>query len=185
VTARVEGDERLRLFCALLLPPAAVDTVVAWQATELASSGKDVRIVVRENLHITLAFLGSTPAARVGEVVEALREACVDACQPVFADRRYRETRSVAMIELTDEGGRGARIAEQLFGALEGLDLYRREPRSWLPHVTVARFRSRPRLRPSLPDLGEVAPSDAAVMISRLRPGGAQYEVFESVSLGG
>jgi hypothetical protein len=49
----------------------------------------------------------------------------------------------------------------------------------------VARFRDRPQLSPSLPELGEVAPSDTAVMISRLRPGGAQYEVFESVSLGG
>jgi RNA 2',3'-cyclic 3'-phosphodiesterase len=181
----VEGDERLRLFCALLLPPAAVDGLVAWQAAELAPGGKDLRIVPWENLHITLAFLGGTPTARVGEVVDALREACGDADRPLFAARRYRETKSVAMIELTDDGGRGARIAEPLFGALEGLGLYRREQRSWLPHVTVARFRSRPRLRPSVPDLGEVAPSDAAVMISRLRPGGAQYEVFESVSLGG
>ena len=89
------------------------------------------------------------------------------------------------MIELTDEHARGEGIAERLFGTLEARSLYRREQRRWLPHVTVARFRSRPRLSPSLPDLGEVAPSDAAVMISRLRPGGAQYEVFESVSLGG
>lgn len=181
----MEGDERLRLFCALLLPPAAVDGLLAWQDAELASGATELRIVPRENLHITLAFLGSTSAARVGEVVDALREACVDADRPLFSIRRYRETRSVAMIELTDEGGRGARIAERLFGALESLGLYRREQRSWLPHVTVARFHSRPRLRPALPDLGEVAPSDAAVMISRLRPGGAQYEVFESVSLGG
>ena len=181
----MEGDERLRLFCALLLPPAAVDGLSAWQAAELATSGKDLRVVRRENLHATLAFLGSTPAARVEEVVGALRGACADGGRPVFAVRRYRETKSVAMIELTDEGGRGEGIAERLFGALEERSLYRREQRSWLPHVTVARFRSRPRLRPSPPDLGEVAPSDAAVMISRLRPGGAQYEVFESVSLGG
>jgi RNA 2',3'-cyclic 3'-phosphodiesterase len=180
----VEGDERLRLFCALLLPPPAVDGLATWQAAELASS-EDLRIVPRENLHITLAFLGSTPAARVGEVARALRTGCAGQERPVFAARRYRETRSVAMIELTDDGGRGARIAEELFGALEEGGLYRREQRSWLPHVTVARFRSRPRLRPSPPELGEVAPSDAAVMISRLRPGGAQYEVFESVSLGG
>ena len=181
----MEGDERLRLFCALLLRPAAVDGLVTWQAAALASGRKELRIVPRENLHITLAFLGSTPAARVDDVVEALQEACVDADRPVFAVRRYRETRSVAMIELTDEGGRGALIAERLFGSLEELGLYRRDQRSWLPHVTVARFGSRPRLRPALPDLGEVTPSDAGVMISRLRPGGAQYEVFESVSLGG
>ena len=89
------------------------------------------------------------------------------------------------MIALTDEGGRGEAVAERVFAALEARELYEPEQRKWLAHITVARFRSRPRLSPSLPDLGEVAPSDAAVMISRLRPGGAQYEVFESVSLGG
>ena len=181
----MEGDERLRLFCALLLPSAAVDGLVAWQTAELAPRGGKLRLVSPENLHVTLAFLGSTPAARARDVAEALREACAGNERPLFGVGRYRETRSVAMIALTDEGGRGERIADALFGALERRDLYRREERRWLPHVTIARFRDRPRLSPSLPELGEVTPSDAAVMISRLRPGGAQYEVFESVSLGG
>ena len=181
----MEGDERLRLFCALLLPPTAVDGLAAWQTAELVPHGERLRLVSPKNLHVTLAFLGATQAARAGEVGEALREACAGRERPLFAVDRYRETRSVAMIALTDEGGRGESIAEALFAALEGRDLYRWEERRWLPHVTVARFRDRPRLSPLLPDLGEVAPSDAAVMISRLRPGGAQYEVFESVSLGG
>lgn len=183
--ASLEGDERLRLFCALLLPPAAVDGLVAWQTAELVQRGEQLRLVSPENLHVTLAFLGATPAARAGEVAQALREACAGRGRPLFAVERYRETRSVAMIVLTDEAGRGEGIAEGLFAALEGRGLYRREERRWLPHVTVARFRDRPRLRPPLPELGEIAPSDAAVMISRLRPGGAQYEVFESVSLEG
>ena len=51
--------------------------------------------------------------------------------------------------------------------------------------VTVLRFQERPRLDPALPDLGEVMPSDAAVFISRLRPGGAEYESVETVALGG
>jgi 2'-5' RNA ligase len=110
---------------------------------------------------------------------------CAGRERPLFAVERYRETRSVAMIVLTDAGGLGESVAEALFDALEGRGLYQREERRWLPHVTVARFHDRPRLSPSLPELGEVAPSDTAVMISRLRPGGAQYEVLESVSLGG
>jgi 2'-5' RNA ligase len=162
-----------------------VEGLVAWQAAELGADGKDLRIVTRENIHVTLAFLGSTPESRAVHVVGALHEACAGQERPLFAARRYRETNTVAMIELTDESGRGGAIAERLFDALESRDLYRREKRKWLPHVTVARFRTRPRLSPSLPDLGEVVPSDAAVMISRLRPGGAQYEIFESVSLGG
>ena len=116
----MEGDERLRLFCALLLPPAAVDGLVAWQTAELAPHGEKLRLVSPENLHVTLAFLGATPAARAGEVAEALREACAGRERPLFAVDRYRETRSVAMIALTDEGGRGESIAEALFGALEG-----------------------------------------------------------------
>ena len=162
-----------------------MDSLVAWQRAELAPQGEHLRLVSRENLHVTLAFLGATPSARAGEVVAALQEACAGRERPLFAVERYRETRSVAMIVLRDEGGRGESVAEALFDALEGRGLYRREERRWLPHVTVARFRDRPRLSPSLPELGEAAPSDAAVMISRLRPGGAQYEVFESVSLGG
>ena len=183
--ARVEGDERLRLFCALLLPSAAVDDLVAWQTAELTPRGERLRVVSPENLHVTLAFLGATPSARAGDVVAALQEACRGRERPLFAVERYRETRSVAMIVLTDEGGRGGSVAEALFAALEVRGLYQREQRRWMPHVTVSRFRDRPRLTPPLPEVGEVTPSDAAVMISRLRPGGAQYEVFESVSLGG
>ena len=65
------------------------------------------------------------------------------------------------------------------------LGVYEPEARNWLPHLTVVRFRERPRLEPSIPDLGPVTMSDAAVYMSRLRPDGAQYEVLESVPLGG
>ena len=89
------------------------------------------------------------------------------------------------MLTFDDELGRGASLAEHLGGSLETLGLYRREDRPWLPHVTVLRFRERPHLRPLLPELGEVVPSDAAVFISRLRRDGAQYLVYEAVPLGG
>ena len=89
------------------------------------------------------------------------------------------------MLTFDDEGGRGAALAGRLYDGLEALGLYEREARAWLPHVTVLRFRDRPRLHPALPELGNVCPSDAAVFISRLRPGGAQYEIVESFALGG
>ena len=89
------------------------------------------------------------------------------------------------MLTLDDEGNRGRALAERLFDGLEALGVYRREARPWLPHVTVLRFRERPRLAPPLPDLGEISPSDAAVYSSVLRSGGAQYEVLEAIALGG
>jgi 2'-5' RNA ligase len=97
---------------------------------------------------------------------------------------RYRETRSVGMLVLNDLDGQATRLAEDLQGRLEGLGVYDREARPWLAHLTVVRFRERPRLQPPLPDLGEVSPSDAAAYHSVLRSSGAQYVVVESFALG-
>jgi 2'-5' RNA ligase len=181
-TGSVEGRERLRLFCALRLPEDTLERLVRWQAEDVRDGG---RIVGREHLHITLAFLGWTPASRLDEVADALRAAAAGARELVFTALRYRETRSVGMVVLQDETGEGGRLAERLFDGLERLGVYERERRPWLPHVTVLRFRSPPRLDPPVPDLGAFRPSDAAVYMSALRPSGAQYEVLESVPLGG
>jgi 2'-5' RNA ligase len=178
----VSGDERLRLFLALRLPEPVLDVLEAWQDEHL----RGVRIVPRGHLHITLAFLGSRPAAELDAVVGELRTAAAGAPADLrLAPSRYRETRSVAMLAL-DDPGRGARgLAEDLQGRLERLGVYRRERRPWLPHVTVARFRERPRLRLEPPAMGTFVPSDAAAYLSRLHPEGAQYVVLESVGLGG
>jgi 2'-5' RNA ligase len=125
----------------------------------------------------------------VAGIAAALRDAAGGASGLRFTLRGYRETRSVGMLTFDDDAGRGAELAKRLFDGLEALGVYRREARQWLPHVTVLRFqrdrgfRERPRLHPALPELGEVVPSDAAVFISRLRPGGAQYDVLEAVAL--
>ncbi len=89
------------------------------------------------------------------------------------------------MLVLDDEEGRAGALAADLHGRLERLGVYRREGRPWLPHVTVARFRARPGLQPGLPPVRTFVPSDAAAYLSRLRPSGAQYDVLESVALGG
>ena len=89
------------------------------------------------------------------------------------------------MLVCADEGGRAARLAIDLHERLERLGVYERERREWLPHITVIRFRDRPRLSPPLPELGAVVTSEAAVYMSVLRPSGAQYEVLQSVALGG
>jgi len=179
----VGGDERLRIFLGFRLPDAAARAVAAWQHEQLAV--ERVRLVPPENLHVTVAFLGSRPPGEVEALAGALRASAAGVAKPVLTPARYRETRSVGMLVLDDEEGRAARIAENAHGRLERLGVYEREARKWLPHVTVVRFRERPRLEPAIPDLGPVTMSDAAVYMSRLRPDGAQYEVLESVPLGG
>jgi len=89
------------------------------------------------------------------------------------------------MLVLDDERECATALAEDLHARLEQLRVYERERRAWLPHLTVLRFRRPPRLRPALPDLGQVSPSEAAVYHSVLRKGGARYEVVETVRIGG
>jgi 2'-5' RNA ligase len=177
----VAGGERLRLFCALRLPGTVVDALAAWQARHVSAG----RLVPPGNLHVTLAFLGHRPAVEVPAIARELAAAAAGAGPITLHARGYRETKSVGMIVFDDTGGVGTRLADELGERLERIGAYRRENRPWLPHVTVTRFPERPGLRPPVPALGEVSPSDAAVYVSRPRPGGALYEPLEIAGLGG
>ena len=182
--ATLERHDHLRLFCALRLPDPALDELLAWQERVLAGA-PGVRQLGREHLHVTLAFLGRRPADDLPVVGAALREAVAGIVAPVLVPRRYRETRSVGMVVCDDVGGRATRMAARLQRRLERAKIYRPEARPWLPHITVARFRERPHLRPEVPSDTPFSPSEAAVYHSLLRPSGAQYDVLELVALGG
>lgn len=175
----VEGRDRLRLFCALRLPREVVAAIADWQR-ETFGGLRGVRSLRPEQLHVTLAFLGSRPAADVERVRDVLRARAAATPVPRFGVAGYRETRSVGMLVLSEDAG-AAGLAYGLQRDLVG----EVERRPWLPHVTVLRFRERPRLAPSLPELGDFSPSDAAVYHSVLRSTGAQYEVLDSFALGG
>jgi RNA 2',3'-cyclic 3'-phosphodiesterase len=188
----VQSDERLRLFLALRLPRHVLGTLATWQTSQLAGGGQSRggrtwsgRIVPREHLHVTLAFLGARPAEEVDPICRVLGDCASGAAAAEFEVDRYRETRSVGMLVLSDDSGRAAALAGEVQQRLEELGVYRREERPWLPHVTVVRYRERPRLRPELPRLVAFHPSDAAAYVSRLHPSGARYEVLESFELGG
>ena len=101
--ASVSGDERLRLFLALRLPDDVLDEVERWQREQL----RNVRVVPREHLHVTLAFLGTRPAGELESIVDVLRDAAAGAGEIALTPARYRETRSVGMLVLEDDGGPG------------------------------------------------------------------------------
>jgi 2'-5' RNA ligase len=184
--ASVGGDAKVRVFCALTLPEDVLDRIVRWQEATLRRL--DVRIVPRENLHVTLAFLGSTPEAALGAIGDALQQAAESAKPIEFLEpkRPVRQTRSVGMLLLRDLRGSALALAEDLFTRLEHLGVYEREKKPWLPHITVMRFRRPPGVSLDHPSLGgRIVPSDAAVYLSKLRPTGAEYVVVQKFGLGG
>ena len=180
--ASVGSGDSVRLFCALTLPEPVLDRLVVWQA--LIPPGR-FRLVSRENLHVTLAFLGSRPADEVEPIRAELEAAAAGARPIVLRERRYRETGCVGMLVFDDDDGAAGELARGLHGRLRRLGVYEPEQRPWLPHLTVIRFRERPRLSPPLPGLGGVGPSGAAVYHSLLRRTGAEYVVLHAAELGG
>lgn len=169
----------MRLFLALLLPAPTLDVLERWAGEHLHGG----RVVPREHLHVTLAFLGRRPRGELEGIVAALREASVAQRSVALEPAAWRETRSVGMIVLRDHGAAAAELAARLHARLAELGVYRPEARPWLPHVTMLRFRARPRLAPPLPGTGTFVPSGAAAYLSHLHPSGARYEVLERVSL--
>lgn len=183
--ASVGRDATLRLFLGLPVPRPDAERLAAWAAAALAglATAPGVRLVRVEDLHVTLAFLGARPAGEAPAIVTALAEAVARADPVVLTPQRWRATGSVGMVALDDAGGAAARLARDVQDRLTALGAFRPEERPWLPHVTVARWRRRPRLAPGPPPGGTFVPSEAAAYISRLHPSGARYEVLERLPL--
>ena len=177
------GDERIRLFCGLQLPGDALDWVTAWQERELSAA--DVRIVPRGNLHVTLAFLGHRPAWEVEAIAAELRVAAAASAPFELRPVRYRETRKAGMIVLDDPSGGAAALAEDVQARLERLGAYWRERRSWLPHVTVSRFRNAEGLRPEVANTCSIHVVRSALYRSTLGAGEPRYDALETAALGG
>jgi 2'-5' RNA ligase len=200
------SDERIRLFCALQLPDETVDELAGWQALNLRTGNqRGKRIVPPENLHVTLAFLGSRPAGEVPAIVGALRAAAAAAGPSELRPLRYRETGSVGMIVLKDVTGAATALADDLTARLERLGTYRSERRPWLPHVTVLRFKERAGLTPEVTNIRSIHVVRSALYRSVIGPGsaehgsaehssaehssagysGARYDALETAALGG
>jgi 2'-5' RNA ligase len=177
----VLGDERIRLFCALVLPEDALAEVVAWQAEHLSGG----RIVPSGNLHVTLAFLGGRPSSELPAILAELRAASAAAEPCELRPVRYHETRSVGMIVLDDVSGAATALAEDVQRRLDGLGVFRREARKWLPHVTVLRLKKPEGVRSGVENIRSINVVRSALYRSTLAPGGARYDALETAALGG
>ena len=126
----------MRLFVAADLPAELREELAA------AAPPRPWRALRPDMLHATLAFLGERPEDDVAAITAGIAP---DVPAPVCAlgetlflpPRRPR----VCAVRLADEGGRLAALRETVVSALEALEVYERETRRFLPHVTLARAR--------------------------------------------
>lgn len=177
--------EAVRTFICLQLPAFARDRLASTQQ-RLRESGAQVSWVRLQNVHLTLKFLGSVPANRLQDVVEAVQRAAVPAPSiPLelsmlgcFPNRRAPRVVWAGMKQCPDELRKLQKRVEKELVATG----FPAESRPFSPHFTLGRVRSgrnvgklvaamqSERLEPLRFEVAEVV-----VMASRLHPSGALY----------
>lgn len=179
----------LRLFTAIALPADLRDRLAG-----LAGGFPGGRRVAAENLHLTLAFIGQVPSARLADIDEALAEvrgAPFDLSLDGVG--HFGTARKVRVLWAGVETNPAlAALQARVCKALRALRLDM-EARAYSPHVTLARFRAPPppkRLGPWLEAnglfrAGPVRVESFALYSSILTGDGAHYRVEASYPLDG
>jgi 2'-5' RNA ligase len=138
-------SERARLFFALDVPKAATEPLFQLQASLRPLAERfEPRFSRREQMHLTLAFLGDVETSHLDELVRitedcARHHAAIEARferVAVFPDPRRAR---VLVVEL-EPNPRLTTLATELARAAERFGVPR-ETRAFRPHLTLARFK--------------------------------------------
>jgi len=182
----------MRLFIALELNDDVVERISSIQ-DKLRSGDFDIKLVERENLHLTLKFLGEVDESEIGRIERLISESLEDF---------HAFTLSFHGIGYFGSGGRvnviwagvkeGSRDFVGLAKALEErLSYIRKEEREPSPHLTIARVKSGRNVHrlsrevDSLRDVkvGEVRVKEIRLKKSVLAPQGPVYSDVKAFPL--
>jgi RNA 2',3'-cyclic 3'-phosphodiesterase len=170
---------------ALDLPAPALDALAEW-ARRAARDG--LRLVPRESLHVTLAFLRHQPDEEVDAIGGAIRGAPLAAVPLRLAAPAWLPPRrpGVLAVDLDDPDRACARLQAAVSASLTALGVFTPEKRPFRAHVTVARVRKGTRVDrrlPEPPDPMTFAADALTLYRSRLGPKGASYDALARTPL--
>lgn len=175
------APERQRLFVAVPLPDNALEAAQRAQGALEGCPG--VRLLAREQLHVTLAFIGEVDRGRA-QAAEAVVEGVPADLGGGAALGRFLMLPSpgkarVVTLEVDDEYGVFAALWSGVMEGLEAAGVMRREKRPYRPHLTVARLRAPGPVRPRY-EGGRTpfAVQSVCLFESKLRREGAVYTVM-------
>jgi 2'-5' RNA ligase len=184
----------IRCFIALNLP-AEIKGRLAELESRLKEARADVSWVKPENVHLTLKFLGGVEEARVPLVKRAVQEGLrregplvlTLAGLGVFPNPRSPR---VVWVGVGGDTERLQNLQESLEQALGEVG-FPREARSFSPHITLGRMRSRQGAASLMELVGHLGANEVGslkaesieLMRSQLHPAGAVYTILESFSL--
>ncbi|MHC4994796.1 MAG: RNA 2',3'-cyclic phosphodiesterase [Planctomycetota bacterium] len=150
-----------------------------------------IRRVSAEDMHITLKFLGDIEHGEVPRIIEAI-QAATDGASPFELEVTRlgcfpRPERPRVLVAHTSLPNALAKLAIDLEESMAEIG-FRREARSFNPHITLGRFRKPPRYAPDLfaVDLGRPSfdVNEVVLMESVRRKTGASYARMAAFELG-
>lgn len=126
-------DRSLRLFFALPCPPPLAERIGRWRDDRPLPG----RQVATANLHLTLAFLGQVPSARLEALLDMA--AAIEAAPfDLYLDRLLRWRNGILLLAPSQPPGALLRLRRALRSGLAELELPV-ETRSFSAHLTLAR----------------------------------------------
>ena len=138
------SEEQVRSFISIDLEDQQILSRIASILSSLQSLGGDLKPVERENIHLTLKFLGNVSAPRLCEVKSSLQQVIFSAFTAeikgagAFPNLNHM---NVIWVGVNEGWSQVEQIYEQVEKLLSGLG-FRREHRPFSPHITIARVRS-------------------------------------------
>ena len=137
-------SDQVRSFVSIDLDDEQILSRVESIISSLKSIGGDLKPVERENIHLTLKFLGNVSSARLGEVKEALSAVRFQPFQlEIKGAGAFPSLNRMNVIWVGI--GEGWTLVQQIFEQTEILlqgQGFSRETRPFSPHITIARVRS-------------------------------------------
>jgi 2'-5' RNA ligase len=131
-----------------------------------------------ENLHVTLAFLGSVDEARVAEVERAAGRVAARRFLLILDQPGYWKHNRIAWAGASVVPVELAALVSELRGAL-ALARIDFDSRDFVSHVTLMRDAREPRTMPALAPI-DWKPDGFALVQSVTLPGGSRYEIRKS-----
>lgn len=185
-------SDQIRSFVSIDLEDEQILSKVDSVISSLTAIGADLKPVERENIHLTVKFLGNVTPAKLAEVQTALGKVKFEPfTMEVRGSGAFPSLKRMSVVWVGI--GEGWSMAEQIFEQTEKLLHevgFSRETRPFSPHITIARVRS-PRKRDELAAfLGHLADeSFGAFNADRVRlrqsvlsPSGPRYStLFEAL----
>jgi len=187
--ARKAKQKNIRCFFGLALRNPEVFEPLQQQLVEVASEEDKLRLSPPENLHITLAFLGSLPSSRLDET-KVLGASVGSKHSPLELSCRgagyFKNSIWVGIAE--QEGLQALANDFKQAGILLGMP---NDPRPFQAHITVARFApaARQKFLPIIEKFSgqhwlDFTASKAYLYLSETRQEGPKYSILKSFVLG-